>query len=209
MIQLNEEEMKLVELISVNCKTPEDVTEKLKNLFAGTLQKILEAEMEEHLGYEKNSVLGNNSGNSRNGYGKKTIKSEWGESEIAVPRDRKGTFEPKIIQKRQTRTDDIEARILAMYQKGMSVRDIEDHIRDIYGVEASASLISRITDKIMPELTEWQTRPLSEIYPVIFFDGIYYKVRKDGKIINKCVYSVLGIDLDGKKDILGDMDKRQ
>ena len=185
MIQLNEEEMKLVELISVNCKTPEDVTEKLKNLFAGTLQKILEAEMEEHLGYEKNSVLGNNSGNSRNGYGKKTIKSEWGESEIAVPRDRKGTFEPKIIQKRQTRTDDIEARILAMYQKGMSVRDIEDHIRDIYGVEASASLISRITDKIMPELTEWQTRPLSEIYPVIFFDGIYYKVRKDGKIINR------------------------
>ena len=114
MIQLNEEEIKLVELISGNCKTPADVTEKLKNLFAGTLQKILEAEMEEHLGYEKNSVLGNNSGNSRNGYGKKTIKSEWGESEIAVPRDRKGTFEPKIIQKRQTRTDDIEARILAM-----------------------------------------------------------------------------------------------
>ena len=203
MIQLDEQEMKLAELISENCKTPADVTEKLKNLFAGTLQKILEAEMDEHLGYEKNSVLGNNSGNSRNGYGKKTIKSEWGESEIAVPRDRKGTFEPKIIQKRQTRTDDIEARILAMYQKGMSVRDIEDHIRDIYGVEASASLISRITDKIMPELTEWQTRPLSEIYPVVFFDGIYYKVRKDGKIINKCVYSVLGIDLEGKKDILG------
>ena len=131
MIQLNEDEMKLVELISGNCKTPADVTEKLKNLFAGTLQKILEAEMDEHLGYEKNSVLGNNSGNNRNGYGKKVIKSEWGESEISVPCDRKGTFEPRIIQKRQTRTDDIEARILAMYQKGMSVRDIEDHIRDI------------------------------------------------------------------------------
>ena len=203
MIQLDENEMKLVEIISEGCKSPADVTAKLKNLFAGTLQKILEAEMEDHLGYEKNSILGKNSGNSRNGYGKKTIKSEWGESEIEVPRDRKGTFEPKIISKRQTRTDDIEARILAMYQKGMSVRDIEDHIRDIYGVEASASLISRITDKIMPELNEWQSRPLSEIYPVVFFDGIYYKVRKDGKIINKCVYSVLGIDLEGKKDIFG------
>jgi len=175
MIQLNKQEMKLVELISEECKSPADVTSKLKNLFAGTLQKILEAEMDEHLGYEKNSISGNNSGNSRNSYGKKTIKSEWGESEIAVPRDRKETFKPQIIQKRQTRTDDIEARILAMYQKG------------IYSVEASASLISRITDKIMPELNEWQTRPLSEIYPVGFFDGIYYKVRKDGKIINKCV----------------------
>ncbi len=102
MLQLDENEMKLVELISEDCKSPADVTAKLKKLFAGTLQKILEAEMDEHLGYEKNSILGNNSGNSRNGYGKKTIKSEWGESEIAVPRDRKGTFEPKIIQKRKT-----------------------------------------------------------------------------------------------------------
>ncbi len=203
MTQLNEEEMQLVEMISRSCRTPADVTSKLKNLFAGTLQKMLEAEMDEHLGYEKNSVLGNNSGNSRNGYSKKTIKSEWGESEIDVPRDRAGTFEPKIIEKRQTRTDDMEARILAMYQKGMSVRDIEDHVRDIYGVDASASLISRITDKIMPELMEWQQRPLSEIYPVVFFDGIYYKVRKDSKIVNKCVYSVLGIDEEGRKDILG------
>ena len=203
MTQLNEQEMKLVELISEGCKTPNDITSKLKQLFAGTLEKMLEAEMDEHLGYEKNSILGNNSGNSRNGYGKKTIKSEWGESEISVPRDRAGTFEPQVIEKRQTRTDDMEARILAMYQKGMSVRDIEDHIRDIYGVDASASLISRITDKIMPELMEWQQRPLSEIYPVVFFDGIYYKVRKDSKVVNKCVYSVLGIDEEGKKDILG------
>ena len=169
MTQLNEQEMKLVELISEGCKTPNDITSKLKQLFAGTLEKMLEAEMDEHLGYEKNSILGNNSGNSRNGYGKKTIKSEWGESEISVPRDRTGTFEPQVIEKRQTRTDDMEACILAMYQKGMSVRDIEDHIRDIYGVDASASLISRITDKIMPELMEWQQRPLSEIYPVVFF----------------------------------------
>lgn len=203
MPQLNEQEKQLVALISKDCNDPKDLTEKLKNLFAGALEKMLEAELDEHLGYEKNSILGNNSGNSRNGYGKKTVKSEWGESEITVPRDRNGTFEPQIIEKRQTRTDDIETRILAMYSKGMSTRDIEGHLRDIYGVEASASLISRITDKIMPEVMEWQSRPLCEVYPVVFFDGINFKVKKDGKVINKCVYSVLGVDADGKKDILG------
>jgi len=203
MVKLNEQEMKLAETLSESCKTPADVTKKLKDLFAGTLEKIMEAELDEHLGYEKHDISGNNSGNSRNGYGEKTIKSEWGESEISVPRDRKGTFEPQIIEKRKTRTDDVEARILAMYGKGMSTRDIEDHLRDIYGVDASASLISRITDKIMPEVIEWQSRPLSELYPVVFFDGIFFKVKKDGKVINKCVYSVLGIDTDGKKDILG------
>jgi putative transposase len=195
--------MELVAMLCEDCETPADITAKLKNLFAGTLEKMLEAEMEEHLGYDKHSVAGNNSGNSRNGFGSKTIKSEWGEATIAVPRDRSGTFEPTVIEKRQIRTDDIETRVLAMYSKGMSTRDIEDHLRDIYGVDASASLISRITDKIMPELIEWQSRPLSEVYPVVFFDGINFKVKKDGKVINKCVYSVLGVDCDGKKDILG------
>ena len=203
MKELNEKEKQLAALLSEECATPQDLTEKLKNLFAGALEKMLEAEMDEHLGYEKNSVLGNNSGNSRNGYGKKTIKSEWGESEIFVPRDRNGSFEPQIIEKRQTRTDDIETRVLAMYAKGMSTRDIGDHLRDIYGIEVSASLISRITDKIMPDVAEWQVRPLSEIYPVVFFDGIQFKVKKDSKVINKCVYTVLGLDTDGKKDILG------
>lgn len=203
MVKLNEKELELAMMLSRECKNPSELTEKLKKLFAGSLEKMLESELDVHLGYEKNSVLGNNSGNSRNGYGQKTIKSEWGESEISVPRDRNGSFSPKIIEKRQTRTDNIEARILAMYSKGISTRDIEDHLKDIYGVEASATLISRITDKIMPEIIQWQSRPLSSVYPVIFFDGIYYKVKKDGKIINKCVYSVLGIDTDGKKDILG------
>ena len=132
MTQLNEKEKQLVTLISEECRTPSDVTAKLKDLFAGTLEMMLEAELDEHLGYEKNSVLGNNSGNSRNGYGKKTIKSEWGESEINVPRDRNGSFDPQVIEKRQTRTDDIETRVLAMYAKGMSTRDIEDHLKDIY-----------------------------------------------------------------------------
>ena len=125
MTRSNEREEELVSLLSEQCKMPSEITSKLKNLFAGTIERLLEAEMEEHLGYEKNSILGNNTGNSRNGYGKKTIKSEWGEREINVPRDRKGTFEPQAIEKRQTRPDDIETRILAMYSKGMSTRDIE------------------------------------------------------------------------------------
>lgn len=203
MTQLSEKEMNLVRLISEECSTPEDITSKLKTLFAGTLEMMLEAEIDEHLGYEKSDKTGNKSGNSRNGYGKKKIISEWGESEISVPRDRNGSFSPIAIEKRQTRTNDIESRILAMYSKGMSTRDIEDHLQDIYGVEVSASLISRITDKIMPEINEWQSRPLEEVYPIVFFEGIHYKVKKDGKVVSKCVYSVLGINTDGLKDILG------
>lgn len=203
MAQLNEKETELAVLISEGCSTPAELTAKLKGLFSGALEKMLEAEMDEHLGYEKYSVSGYNSGNSRNGYNKKTIKSEWGEDEINVPRDRNGTFEPQAVEKRQTRTDDIEARILAMYGKGMSTRDIEDHLRDIYGVDASASLISRITDKLMPVIIEWQSRPLDATYPIVFLDGIVFKVRKDSRIINKCLYSVLGINLEGRKEILG------
>jgi putative transposase len=156
------------------------------------------------LGYDKHAYEGRNSGNSRNGYDKKTVKSEWGESEITVPRDRNGTFAPQVIKKGQERTNDIEARVLAMYAKGMSTRDVEDHLREIYGIEVSPSLISRITDKIMPEAADWQSRPLDAVYPVVFLDGIHFKVRKDGgRVISKCVYTVLGINMDGHKEILG------
>jgi len=126
---LTEKEMELVKLIMSECQTTGDIQAKLKKLFAGTIEQMLEAEMDEHLGYEKNSVLGNNSGNSRNGYGKKTISSEYGECEISVPRDCNGEFEPKVIEKRQTRTDEIEQKIMAMYAKGMSHRDIEDTVQ--------------------------------------------------------------------------------
>lgn len=193
----------LVGLLSAECGNLEDVQAMLKNLFKGTLESMLECEMDEHLGYEKHSIVGNNSGNSRNGYGKKTIKTELGETEISVPRDRNGEFEPQVIEKRQTRSDDLENRILSMYAKGMSNRDIEDHLRDIYGVEASASLISRITDKILPAAAEWQSRPLDMVYPIVFLDGIHFKVRKDAKVINKCAYTVLGINMEGRKEILG------
>ena len=145
---LTEREMELAKLLMADCKTTGDIQAKLKRLFAGTIEQMLEAEMDEHLGYEKNSVEGNNSGNSRNGYGKKTISSDYGECEISVPRDRNGEFDPKVIERRQTRTDEVEQKIMAMYAKGMSQRDIEDTIREIYGIEASHSLVSRITDKI-------------------------------------------------------------
>ena len=201
--ELSAREKELVQLLMSECETTGDIQEKLKRLFAGTIEQMLEVEMDEHLGYEKNSVAGNNSGNSRNGYGKKRIISDYGECEIAVPRDRNGEFEPRVLAKRQTRTDEIEGKIQAMYAKGMSQRDIEDTIREIYGADVSQGMISKITDKIMPEVNEWQNRPLEKIYPVIYFDGIVFNTGKDNRIINKCVYSVLGINLDGQKDILG------
>lgn len=200
---MTEKMKELAGLLSQECGNLEDVQGLLKGLFKGTLEQMLEAEMDEHLGYEKHSVEGINSGNSRNGYGRKRLKTELGEAEIQVPRDRNGAFEPQVIEKRQTRTDDLENRILAMYAKGMTNRDIEDHLRDVYGVEASASLISRITDKIMPVVAEWQNRPLEAVYPIVFLDGIIFKVRKDAKVINKCLYTVLGIGMDGRKEILG------
>lgn len=200
---LSEKEKELVSLLIQDCKSTGDIQSKLKRLFAGTIEQMLEAEMEEHLGYEKHDVVGNNSGNSRNGYNCKTIISDYGECEIAVPRDRNGEFVPKVIEKRQTRTDEIEQKIMAMYSKGMSQRDIEDNLREIYGAEISQTLISKITDKILPEVNEWQNRPLEPIYPIIYFDGLVFKSRKDNHIINKCVYSVLGIDMNGQKDILG------
>ncbi len=203
MSQLKEKEQALIEALWQECKTPAAASAKLKELFGGMLEKMLEAELDEHLGYEKHSAQWDGSGNSRNGYGRKTVKTEWGEAQITVPRDRNSTFEPQAVEKRQTRTDDLESRILAMYAKGMSTRDIEDHLRDIYGIEASSSLISRITDKVMPLITEWQNRPLDAVYPIVFLDGIVFKVRKDARVVNKCLYSVLGINMDGRKEILG------
>ena len=200
---LTEHEMELVGLLMRDCQSTGDIQSKLKSLFAGAIEQMLEAEMDEHLGYEKHDNAGDHSGNSRNGYGKKHIHSDYGDCEISVPRDRSGSFDPRLIAKRQTRTDEIEEKVLAMYAKGLTTRDIEDNLREIYGAEVSASLISRITDKILPEVNEWQNRPLNDIYPVVYFDGIVFKARKDNKIINKCVYTVLGVGIDGYKEILG------
>ncbi len=155
---MTKQERELIEAIRKDCKTPGEASAKLKELFSGMLESMLEAEMDEHLGYEKHSAQGDGSGNSRNGHGRKTVKTEWGEADIAVPRDRNSSFEPQVVEKRQTRTDDIENRILAMYAKGMSTRDIEDHLRDIYGIEASSS---RITDKVMPRVEGERSEPVA------------------------------------------------
>ncbi|GHU68298.1 IS256 family transposase [Clostridia bacterium] len=201
--QLDEDEQALVSILARKCRDSGDLHAMLKRLFAGGVEQMLEGEMDEHLGYDKHSPEGRNGGNSRNGYGSKTITSEYGESEISVPRDRQGTFEPQVIAKRQTRTDEIEQKVVAMYSKGMTTRDIEDSLRDIYGAEVSSSLISRITDKILPDINEWQNRPLESVYAVVFFDGIVFNVRQESKVIKKCVYSLLGIGMDGRKELLG------
>ncbi len=186
-----------------NISSVADVYTLLKDSFKHILQELMEAELDVTLGYEKNHKGDVQTDNKRNGHSTKNLKSQYGEFQIDVPRDRNGEFEPKVIEKRQTRTDEIEQKIMAMYAKGMSQRDIEDTLREIYGSEISQGLISRITDKILPEVNEWQNRPLDSVYPVVFFDGIVFNSRKDNKIISKCVYSVLGINMEGQKEILG------
>lgn len=193
----------LAKELAKGCRTVEDVQEKLKNIFKDTLQEIFEAEMDDHLGYEKHDPAGNNTGNSRNGYGKKSIKTRFGKTELEIPRDRNADFEPQIIKKYQTTANQLEDQIIAMYAKGMSTRDIEDHMRDIYGIDVSPTMVSKVTDKIMPLIHEWQSRPLDRIYPIVFLDAIYFKVRQDSRIVNKAAYSVLGINMDGHKEVLG------
>lgn len=189
--------------LAKECRSVEDIQDKLRDLFKETLQQVFEAEMDDHLGYSKHDNAGDKTGNSRNGYSKKTIKSRYGPAEINIPRDRNGQFEPEIIKKHETSVNGLEEQIIAMYAKGMSTRDIEDHMRDIYGIDVSAGMVSKITDKIMPLVAEWQARPLDRIYPIVFLDAIHFKVRKDNRIVNKAAYSVLGINLAGHKDVLG------
>lgn len=193
----------LAKELAKGCRSVEDIQEKLRDLFKDTLQEIFEAEMDEHLGYEKHDPVGNNTGNSRNGYSKKSVKTRFGKSEIDIPRDRNGEFEPQVVKKYETTSNQLEDQIIAMYAKGLSTRDIEDHMREIYGVDVSPTMVSKITDKILPLIAEWQSRPLNRVYPVVFLDAIHFKVRQDNRIINKAAYSVLGINMDGIKEILG------
>ena len=185
-------------------KTLSDVTAFTKELLAPTIQAMLEAEMDNHLGYEKHNPQGDNSGNSRNGYSQKTLKtSEAGPITIAVPRDRKGEFEPLAVKKYETVESGIEEKIVSMYAKGMTTRDIESHMKEIYAVSISAEMISQITNKVMPLVKEWETRPLEKIYPIVYLDAVHFKVRDSGKIVCKASYVILGINLEGQKEILG------
>jgi putative transposase len=188
------------------CKTLEDISGKnglLKRMLKDMTEQILDAELTDHLGYEKHSIEGNHSGNSRNGKTAKTVRSDFGEVKIETPRDRNGTFEPAIVKKRQNDISDFDEKIISMYAKGMTVRDIQEHIKDFYGVEVSPTTISNITDKVISLAAEWQSRPLSEVYSIVFFDAIYYHVRYEGKVVNKAAYTCMGIDLKGHKDVLG------
>ena len=193
----------LAKELAKDCSSIEDVQDKLKDVFSDTLQEMMEAEMDHHLGYQKHDTQGNNTGNSRNGTSSKKVKTKFGQSEISIPRDRNSEFDPQVLGKYQANTNDLEDKIIAMYAKGMTTRDIEAHMQDIYGIEVSSSMISKVTDRILPRITEWQSRPLERVYPIVFLDAIHFKVKKDNRIVNKAAYSVLGIDLDGYKDILG------
>lgn len=186
-----------------NMKTTDDISTMLKDLFSETLQEMMEAELDTTLGFEKNGSAPKGSSNRRNGHTKKTITSEYGDSEIQVPRDREGEHEPIIVKKHQKNLTGIEDQIIAMYSKGMTVRDIQDHLNQLYGVDISPTLISNVTNKLMPIIKEWQNRPLEKTYAVVFMDAIHYKVRQEGAIVNKAAYMVIGIDMDGRKDVLG------
>ena len=184
-------------------KTEADVSRFLKQLHAQVLKKMLEGELDAHLGYEKNSVAGNNTGNSRNGSYAKKIQTEHGEAVISIPRDRNGQFEPIVVPKHESRGLSIEKLVISLYAKGMSVSDIEEEMREIYEIELSTSAISIITNKVNQAAQEWQNRPLDPVYLIVWMDGIVFKVRDNGKIINKTVYLCVGLKQNGLKEVLG------
>ena len=188
----------------IELKTFEDVQDLFKDFVAMTLEGGLEAELDEELGYSKYDYRNKETDNSRNGHSTKTVKSSLGDIELSIPRDRKGEFEPQLVKKNQTTlSGDIEEKILSMYAKGMSTGDIEAHIRDIYGLSVSDSTISRVTDKILPIVREWKQRPLESLYAVVFMDAVHFHVRSEGQIVKKAVYVAIGLDMEGKRDVLG------
>ena len=162
----------------------------------------MEAELDAPLGYEKNQKGDMETANKRNGHSPKKLKSQYGEFQIDVPRDRNGEFEPKIVPKYQRDVSGIEEKVISLYGRGMSTRDIHDQLQDLYGIELSAEMVSKITDKILPEIREWQSRPLNLVYPFVFMDCIHYKVREDGRILSRAAYVVLGVTTEGYKEIL-------
>ena len=187
-----------------NISSMEDIQNLFKETVAEFMENGLETELDESLGYGRYDYKNKDTDNSRNGHSKKNLRTSFGEVEISVPRDRKGEFDPQLIKKNQTSiSQDIEEKIISMYAKGMTTSDIEFHVRDIYGIEISDTTVSRITDKILPTAKEWQRRPLESIYAVVFLDAIHYHVRSEGQIVKKAVYIAIGINMDGRKDVLG------
>ena len=201
----NARRSKIRELLDMsNITSMDDIQNLFKETIAEFMEDGLETELDDELGYSRYDYRNKNTENSRNGHSSKTLRTSFGDVEVAVPRDRKGEFEPQLLKKNQTSiSQDIEEKILSMYAKGMTTGDIEAHIQDIYGVDVSDTTVSRITDKILPVAKEWQQRPLEAVYAVVFLDAIHYHVRSEGHIVKKAVYIAIGIDLDGHKDVLG------
>ena len=188
------------------CKSPEDMLGAdglLKQLTGALVERMLEAELTGHLGYEKHEPSGRGTGNSRNGRSKKTLRTERGEVEIDVPRDRNGSFDPKIVKKRQREFDGFDDKILSMYGRGMTQREIQGHLKDLYGVEVSPDLISRATESVWEEIQAWTSRPLDAVWPVVTLDAIVLKIRDNGTVRNKSAHVALGINLEGHKEVLG------
>ena len=185
-------------------KNGTDVNSIMRDMMSIILEGTLDAEMDEELGYSKYDYRNKDTENSRNGYSKKTMHTSYGDMDINVPRDRKGEFEPQVVKKYQnTVTQDMEEKILSMYAKGMTTSDIESHMRELYDIDVSDTTISRITDKVLPLIKEWQERPLEEVYAVVFMDAIHYHVRSEGRIVKRAVYIAIGINMAGIKDVLG------
>lgn len=181
-------------------QSAEDIQEALKDLLGGTIKEMMETEMDEHLGYQKSQR--SDSEDYRNGYKRKRVNSRYGTVDIQVPQDRNSTFEPQVVRKRQKDISSIDQKIISMYAKGMTTRQISETLEDIYGFEASEGFISDVTDKILPQIEDWQKRPLSEVYPVLYIDAIHYSVRDNGVIRKLAAYVILGINIDGQKEVL-------
>jgi putative transposase len=187
-------------------KKPEDLLGPnglLKQLTAALVEKALQAELTEHLGYEKNDAAGRGSGNSRNGASPKTLKTESGEVAIDVPRDRNASFEPKLVKKHQTHFDGFDDKIISMYARGMTVREIQGHLKELYGTEVSPDLISRVTDAVHDEVKAWQSRPLDAVWPIVYLDALVVKIRDQGTVMNKSAYLAVGVNQQGTKEVLG------
>jgi putative transposase len=185
---------------------PEDLigeTGLLKQLTKALIERAMSAELTQHLGYEKYDPAGYNSGNSRNGATPKRVKGDFGEIQVNTPRDRNGSFEPQILPKHQTRFEGFDDKILSLYARGLTTREIQGHLQEMYGVEISPTLVSDVTEAVMEEVKTWQNRPLEPIYGIVYLDALYVKMRHEGRVENRAVYVAIGVDLDGRKDVLG------
>ena len=189
--------------LAKNIKSEKDLGALTQQLVKLTVETALGAEMEEHLGYEKHDLAGRGSGNSRNGYTSKRLKGQHGDVEIATPRDRSGTFDPQFVRKGQTRLTQMDDQILALYAKGLSTRDIVDAFKEMYDADISATLVSKVTDRVIESVVEWQDRPLDRVCPIIYLDCIVLKIRQNKRVINKSMYVALGINMEGQKELLG------